>query len=107
MQRFKGKADIEFINAYAQDYEIHSNDRWFYFFNPFSDPVFMKVIDRILASVADHPREVEVILFYPAIEYTEFLERRTAFELISDIELPLEAEDPRERFLIYRLPRGD
>jgi len=107
LQRFKEKADIEFINGYAQDYEIHPDDRWFYFFNPFSDPVFMTVVDKILASVADHPREVEVILFYPAIEYTDFLDRRTAFELISDIALPVEADDPRERFLVYRLPRWD
>ena len=107
LQRYIGKADIEFINAYAQDYEIDPQDRWFYFFNPFSDPVFMSVVDRIQKSAADHPREVEVILFYPAVEYTDFLERRTAFELAEDIGLPVEEKDPRERFLVYRLPIWD
>lgn len=107
LERSKGDAAIEFFNSYAQDYEIKPDDRWFYFFNPFSDPVFMTVIDRILKSAGEHPRELEVILFYPSVEYTDFLERRTAFELIEDIPLADEAGDPREHFLVYRLPKWD
>ncbi len=107
LKNYKGNPDIEFINGYAQDYKVQPEDRWFYFFNPFSDPVFMTVIDRILASVVEHPREIVVMLFYPSVEYTDFLERRTAFEWAGDIELPVETEDPRERFLIYRLPKWD
>lgn len=104
LRRFNGKAPLDFFHGYAQDYAVQPADRWFYFFNPFSDPVFMTVIDRIMKSVAEHPREVEVLLFYPSVEYTDFLERRTAFELIADIPLLDEAGDPRERFLVYRLP---
>lgn len=107
LQRFKGRPAIEFINGYAQDYAIQPEDRWFYFFNPFSDPVFMAVIGRILESAAMHPREVDVILFYPAVEYVDFLERRTAFELVAEIPLPDAHGDPREQFLIYRLPKCD
>ncbi|MBT2582787.1 SAM-dependent methyltransferase [Planococcus sp. ISL-109] len=107
LKRLKGNAEIEFSNGYAQDYPIQADDRWFYFFNPFSDPIFMKVIGRILKSVGEHPREVEVLLFYPSVEYTDFLERRTAFEVIGDIPLPDEARDLRERFLVYRLPLWD
>ncbi|MGM0896395.1 MAG: SAM-dependent methyltransferase [Bacillota bacterium] len=107
LKRSKGNAAIDFINGYAQDYRINPHDRWFYFFNPFSDPVFMTVMDGILKSAGEHPRELEVILFYPSVEYIDFLERRTAFELIKDIPLPDETGDPRERFLVYRLPHWE
>ncbi|MFC4713398.1 SAM-dependent methyltransferase [Planococcus dechangensis] len=107
LKNLKGNPHIEFCNGYAQDYRIRSDDRWFYFFNPFSDPVFMKVVGRILRSVAEYPREVDIILFYPSIEYIDFLERRTAFELFKEIPLPDNAGDPREKFLVYRLPLWD
>ncbi|HSI68408.1 MAG TPA: SAM-dependent methyltransferase, partial [Planococcus sp. (in: firmicutes)] len=37
-------------------------------------------------------------------DYIDFLENRTAFELIAEIDLPGSEREVRERFLIYRLP---
>ncbi len=107
LKNFKGHAAIEFINGYAQDYKVQPEDRWFYFFNPFSSAVFAKVVNRIVQSAGDFPRDVRILLFYPSVEYTEFLERRTAFELAAEIPLPHAVDDPRECFLVYRLPSGD
>lgn len=86
----------------AQEYAVQPEDTVFYFFNPFSVQIFMKVIDNILRSQEDYPREIEIILYYPSDEYIDFLQRNTAFELLKSIDLPTIVKDPAEQFLIYK-----
>ncbi|HSJ36744.1 MAG TPA: class I SAM-dependent methyltransferase [Planococcus sp. (in: firmicutes)] len=93
---------IRFDCRMAQDYEVQPDDSVFYFFNPFSVQIFMKVVDNILRSGEVFPREMEIILYYPSIEYIEFLERSTAFELHQSIDMPSIGKDPAEQFLIYK-----
>jgi len=95
-------ATITFEHGLAEKYQVDAADNRFYFFNPFSSLVFQKVMGNILKSVAAHPRTVDVILFYPMPGYTVVLEG-LAFELVLEIELP-EAQDPLDKFLIYRYP---
>lgn len=97
------KGRIEFRCCLAEEYKVHPKDNMFYFFNPFSAQIFMKVIRNILRSVEKRPRKVELILFYPSHDYIEFLDRRTAFELVDEITLPRIEKDGGERFLVYRL----
>lgn len=94
---------IVFYNCQAQDYPIDPRDNRFYFFNPFSVQIFMKVINNILRSVEQHERSLELILFYASEDYTDFLEHQTAFEVTEEIALPGMQKDLRERFLVYRL----
>ena len=42
---------IRFECCLAEEYEIEPTDNRFYFFNPFSVQIFIKVIDNILLSV--------------------------------------------------------
>ncbi|TAA73453.1 class I SAM-dependent methyltransferase [Planococcus salinarum] len=93
---------IRFDCRMAQEYEIQPVDTVFYFFNPFSVQIFMKVVDNILRSQEVYPRKVEIILYYPSMEYIEFLERSTAFELRESIDMPSIGKDPAEQFLIYQ-----
>ncbi|MFD1031954.1 SAM-dependent methyltransferase [Metaplanococcus flavidus] len=86
----------------AQDYEVQAEDTVFYFFNPFSVQIFMKVIDNILRSEETYPREVKIILYYPTAEYIDFLDRSTVFELSESIDLPTIVKDPAEQFLVYK-----
>ena len=51
----------------------------------------------------NHPRHVELILYYASDEYQYFLEHRTAFTLKQEIILPNNNRDYRDRFLIYEL----
>ena len=44
----KEKNKIEFLNIFAEEYKISSTDNKFYFFNPFSVQLFMKVINNML-----------------------------------------------------------
>ena len=98
---------IEFYNCLAQDYPVHVRDNKFYFFNPFSAQVFISFINRVLRSVETAPRTVELILFFAPQEYSDFLEKSTLFELVKEVQLSDFHKEPRERFLIYRLPKMD
>ena len=95
---------ITFEKCLAQEYEIKLNDNVFYFFNPFSVQIFMKIVENILQSVDQQERVVDLILYYPTTEYIQFLEIRTTFEYVKEVKVPgLYEQNENERFLIFRL----
>lgn len=94
---------INFVYSLAEDHSIQPLDNKFYFFNPFSLPLFIKIVDKILVSVQQSNRIVELILYYPSADYIYYLENSTCFVLTQEIIRPtLYKRDPREKFLIYR-----
>jgi SAM-dependent methyltransferase len=100
----KKKININFLNCFAEEYNINPSDNKFYFFNPFSIQIFIKVIRNILISVEKYERTVDVILYYPSDDYIYFLENNTSFLLWDEIKLSyLYDNDPRQSFLVYRL----
>lgn len=100
----KQKNKIEFLNQFAEEYTVSSSDNKFYFFNPFSLQIFMKVIKNILLSIEKHPRDIELILYYPSDDYIYYLENYTGFSLTQEITIPnLILIDKRQKFLIYKL----
>lgn len=95
---------INFFNCFAEEYQIIPSDNKFYFFNPFSLQIFIKVIGNILTSVASCERTVDIILYYPSYDYSYFLDNNTPFSLMREIQAPdLYQKDPRQSFLVYRL----
>lgn len=95
---------INFENTFAQNYDVKLNDNKFYFFNPFSIQIFIKVIDNILDSVEKNMRPVELILYYPSDDYIYYLENNTPFIIKDEIILKDSyLKDNNERFLIYKL----
>lgn len=95
---------INFINCLAEDYEILKEDNKFYFFNPFSEQIFIKVVKNILDSVSTFERQVNLILYYPSEDYIYFLENYTPFSLKREIRIPKKYDyDSREKILIYEL----
>lgn len=102
LRNFKNRGDrIRFENCLAEEYEISSRENKFYFFNPFSVQIFMKVMKNILISAEKNAREIEIILYYPSQDYIHYLDTRTPFRKIKEISLLEKNID--ERFLIYRL----
>lgn len=61
-QHKKKKDNTNFLNCFAEEYNINPSDNKFYFFNPFSVQIFIKVIGNILVSVEEYERAVDVIL---------------------------------------------
>lgn len=95
---------ITFEKCLAQEYEIKQEENVFYFFNPFSVQIFMKVVENILQSVDQQKRTIDLILYYPTTAYIQFLETRTTFEYVKEVKVPgLYEQNENERFLIFRL----
>ena len=97
-------SDIDFVCCYAQDYKIKHDENKFYFFNPFSIQIFRKIVKNILTSLEEHPRKVQLILYYPSEDYIYYLDNNTSFSLVDEIYLnEMYLRDVNERFLIYEL----
>lgn len=95
---------INFVNDFAENYNISEKDNKFYFFNPFSIQIFMKIIDNILKSLEKNNRPIEIILYYPSDDYIYYLDSYTNFQLYGEVKIDkLYYKDQRERFLIYKL----
>lgn len=94
---------IQFQCCLAEEYQINPSDNRFYFFNPFSIQIFMKIIKNILISVEESVRDVELVLYYPSEDYIYFLDNHSVFELKQEVTLTGYNHNPQERFLIYRL----
>ena len=99
----RGEGKLFYVNQPAQDYEIGKFENKFYFFNPFACSIFISIINKIIESVDEFPRIVDIILYYPNQEYIDFLDRYTAFSLYKEVYTEKRSKNPREKFSIYRL----
>ncbi|WP_253701676.1 class I SAM-dependent methyltransferase [Bacillus sp. FJAT-27445] len=104
LAKMKRRSDkIDFCCCLAEEYLIQPKDNRFYFFNPFTLSIFIKVVNRILASAESSPRDIDLILYYPSGDYVQYLEYQTGFELYKEVILPdLYEKNQNERFLVYR-----
>ncbi|WP_456272268.1 SAM-dependent methyltransferase [Bacillus sp. AK031] len=101
LNKFSGSSSaIKFENCLAEEYVIDPGDNVFYFFNPFSVRIFIKVINNILQSLEEKNREIQLILYYAPEDYVFCLEDQTAFLLEREIILP---GNVYEKILIYTL----
>ncbi|NLJ70708.1 MAG: hypothetical protein GX328_04520 [Clostridiaceae bacterium] len=97
----KSMASINFVQEYAEHYQIQKNQNVFYFFNPFTIKIFVQVIRNIEQSLFDNPRAAEIILYYPMYDFQDFMEKKTIFQREGSISLNM-LEDEFEKFIIYR-----
>lgn len=96
------RSNISILEIKAEEYMVKKKDDIFYFFNPFTVKIFEKVVQEIENSLALYPRVVDIILFYPNVTYTHFLERNTSFHLVQTIKNPKYFINSRECFKVYR-----
>lgn len=102
LKHYRNRAEnIQFVCCLAEEYKITPSENLFYFFNPFSVQIFMRVIKNILLSVEENSREVNIILYYPSEDYIYYLENQSPFTMVKEFNLP--DNNPNERFLVYRL----
>lgn len=98
----KKAADIILTDEKAEEYEVKPTDDIFYFFNPFTISIFEKVMHKIEQSLEKHPREADIILYYPGVAYSYYLDRHSSFDLIQTIKNPKYFLNSRECFKVYR-----
>lgn len=92
--------DIYLEYGHAENYEIQKEDNVFYFFNPFSIVIFDQVMTNIEESIKKHPRDADVILYYPTNPYLDRMQK-SIFQKINEVRLPWK-NDRHKRFNIYR-----
>ena len=90
---------MKFYNVSALDYEISPEDNYFYFFNPFSHEVFREVIEKIMESAKAHPRDINLLVYYPTYQYLRVIQKK--FIKLSNYE-----KDHDEKVIVYHLSKG-
>lgn len=92
---------ISFKQAKAEHHDIDPRANVFYFFNPFSDQIYYDVLGKILESLIEKDRVVDIIFYYPSPLYIMLMESEPHFKLHQMVNLEY-SNDPRECFMIYR-----
>ena len=97
-----GMKGITFLHADARQYEVAGADS-FFFFNPFSELVLKKVIDRILWSWYEDPRKMRLFFYYPTDEAVALLMMTDELMFADEIDCGdlFDSADKRERILIF------
>ncbi len=98
------KAD--FVLMRAEEYEVPGEVDRCYFFNPFSVEILRKVMAKIIKSYYADPRRILLFFYYPSDEYMCYLMTIDELEFYDEIDCDdlFEANDPRERIMIFELP---
>lgn len=102
-QAFPAKGEkVSILELKAEEYEIKKTDNIFYFFNPFTVNIFKEVVRNIENSLRAYPRVVDIVLYYPNINYEYFLDKQTTFSRLQKIKNKKYFLNNRESFQVYR-----
>ncbi len=91
---------IEFYHQLAEEYDVQKHDNVFFFFNPFSIHIFRRVLNNIMASYEQSPRELHFIFYYPSPEYMDYLFHHPILTLKQEILIQGE-RNANERIVIF------
>ena len=96
-------AKTAFILARAEEYAVPLEVNRCYFFNPFSVDILQNVIEKIIGSHHENPREMFLFFYYPSQEYISYLESVDELEFYDEIECCdlFHGDDRRERIMIF------
>lgn len=103
--RARMKAAVTFRRMRAQDYRVTEEDS-FYFFNPFSEVILQAVLQEIIGSWYENPRQMYLFFYYPKDEDVALLSLYDEILFYDEIDCTdlYGGQDGRERILIYELP---
>ena len=97
------KIKTEFVLAKAEEYQVPIQVNRFYFFNPFSVELLIKVMARIIDSYYQNPREMFLFFYYPSNEYISYLMTVDELEFLDEIDCNdlFQGKDSREQIMIF------
>ena len=97
--RVKG---ITLLHMAAEQYELTDEDS-FFFFNPFSEVILKRVIDRIVWSWYENPRKMQLFFYYPTDEDAAVLTGTQELMFSDEIDCSdlFEGDQKRERILVF------
>ncbi len=95
---------VSFKLANAEQFSVPITVDRIYFFNPFSLEILRKVMNQILISYYESPRECILFFYYPSNEYMTFLLTLDELTLIEEIDCrDLEGNNSREQIVIFTI----
>ena len=100
------KTKIFFVNDYAERYAISRFENKFFFFNPFNKMIFINVVNNIIGSYEEFKRPIDIIMYYPSMDFIDYLEDKTVFNHMMDIDTSgdqFTSNNFREKISIYRI----
>ena len=102
---YRGGEKVEFICTDAIEYKVPKEVDRIFFFNPFSVELLHGVINNILSSYYENPREILLFFYYPSDEYIVALMQESMLEFYDEIDCRdlFDAGDERERVMIFRM----
>ena len=82
LEKFKRKftsqaADIELLNLDAREYPFRGDETLFYFYRPFDSHIMQQVVDRILESLQQTPRNAWLVISHNV--YVDLLKQYSQF----------------------------
>ena len=93
---------ISFLHMAAERFELTDEDS-FFFFNPFSEVILKRVIDQILWSWYENPRQMRLLFYYPTDEDVVALMQEEELMFADEIDCSdlFEGNQKRERILVF------
>lgn len=85
MENYGDNGNITFIHSKAEEY-MPDEANIFYLFNPFSTKIFRQVLNKIVESKKNNPRDILIFFYYSTIEYKLYLPTEKRLELITTID---------------------
>lgn len=103
LRNYRGEG-ISLLNTRAEDYEPGEADS-FYFFNPFSVEILRAVLQNILESYYENPREMRMFFYFPSDEYLGELMTNDALMFVDEIDCSdlFPNNRQRERVLVFEV----
>lgn len=103
LKRAKHHVPLVFHHQIAEQYPIKQQDNVFFFFNPFSVHVLRHVMNNIIDSRLNNPRDVHIILYYPSEEYLRYLQDVLQCSIVVEVKLDGQ-KNLNERIIVLQMP---
>lgn len=91
-----------FVNCDATEF-VPEDENVFFFFNPFSEKIFVSVLNRIIVSFYENPRRIKLLFYYPDDAYGAVLRNTDEAVFSESLICPGYAKDRRERVDVYTM----
>lgn len=105
IQKASASHRLEIRLDQAETFILAADMDCFYLFNPFAFSIFRQVLSRILHYPDFQSEHVDMILYCPTEEWTQYLAAMEGIRRIDQIRIPWGSYF-RERFDIYRIERS-
>ncbi|MBE6038636.1 MAG: class I SAM-dependent methyltransferase [Anaerofustis stercorihominis] len=98
---YSGVKNVSFVYLDAAKYKI-TDETSFFFFNPFADNIFRSVLNNIIMSYYENPREMKLFFYYPDDSYLAILRNTDELSFVADIDCGTDT-DRREYVAVYKI----